>query len=160
MSKESLLELEFFNLFKNNDDRIQYSLSKEEKVRADYSSYDKLKFDVKGINATSQGTGDYIRLTIATISGEKREYHNGVLFVAQKDHDAQPDYFGTVSLDKERGGPTLRLAAWKKVGEKAGDFLSVAISEHMAKQQGESDASSSTQKSNQHQSPDLDDVPF
>lgn len=137
MSKEALLnDVKNFNLFKNTNEKVQYVLSKEERVTAAYSAWEKDKFDVKGISAVTK-TGDaYIRLQVATIHGDKREYHNGALFkMKEKTGEKQPDFTGNLNLSNEVGGPVLRMAAWIKKGEKAGDYLSVAISEPRTKEE-------------------------
>lgn len=50
----------------------------------------------------------------------------GVLFQNEKEKDGQPDYTGT--LDFDHLGETLRLAAWKKMGNGKA-FLSLSVSE-------------------------------
>ena len=40
---------------------------------------------------------------------------SGVLFINDKKNDRQPDYTGTLVLDREyRPGDTIKLSAWKK----------------------------------------------
>jgi hypothetical protein len=130
MSKESLLSLGNFNLFKNESEKVQFKVSKDESVQANYNGYDASKYDVRGVVAKSKAGLTFIRLAIATIEGEKREYHNAALFtVKEKKSEKSPDYTGSIDLDNQPGGPKLRLAAWKKKGTKVDIYLSVAISE-------------------------------
>jgi len=132
MSKQSLLTLANFNLFKNTNSEIEFSRSKDDRVPAAYSSYDKQKgYDVRGIRAKS-GTGvSYIRLSIAIANSDgQKEFHNGALFVNdKKETEKHPDFQGSVNLDNKQDGPKLRLSAWKKTGPKSGDYLSVSIQE-------------------------------
>lgn len=146
MSKQSLLTLANFNLFKNSNAEIEFSKSKDERVQAQYSGYDKQKgYDVRGIKAKSGAGVGFIRLSISMLDSEgKREYHNGALFNNdKKTKDNQPDFQGTVNLDNKSDGPKLRLSAWKKKGEKAGDYLSVAIQDYQPRQDGDAGASRS-----------------
>lgn len=54
MSKQSLLTLANFNLFRNTNQEIDFSIAKDHRVQAQYSAYDKQKgFDVRGIRAKS-----------------------------------------------------------------------------------------------------------
>ena len=139
MSKKSLLEVANVNLFKNVNEQIEFSLAKDERTQAHYSGYDKKKgYDVRGVRAKFAGDKTYIRLAIATTEDGKREYHNAALFVNEKKEGKQPDFTGSVNLTKEAKGPKLRLAAWKKVGEKAGEYLSISISEYLPKAEAKS----------------------
>lgn len=132
MSKQSLLTLGNFNLFKNTNSEIEFSMSKDNRVPAAYSSYDKSKgYDVRGIRAKPTGGGaGYIRLSIAILESDgQRTFHNGALFVNEKKADKQPDFQGSINLDNKTDGQKLRLSAWKKTGPKSGDYLSVSIQE-------------------------------
>ena len=132
MSKQSLLTLANFNLFRNSNDQIEFSIAKDNRVMATYSAYDKSKgYDVRGIRAKSSSGVGYIRLSISMVDGNgNREYHNGALFVNdKKQSDKHPDFQGSVNLDNNANGPKLRLSAWKKKGEKAGEYLSISIQE-------------------------------
>ncbi|MBK6616154.1 hypothetical protein [Ottowia sp.] len=48
---------------------------------------------------------------------------------SQKTADKAPDYFGTFNLTREKGGPVLRIAGWKRKGNKEPHtpFISVLI---------------------------------
>lgn len=141
MSKQSLLTLANFNLFRNTNQEIEFSIAKDNRVQAQYSGYDKTKgYDVRGIKAKSAGGVGYIRLSISMVDGNgQREYHNGALFTNdKKTTDKQPDFQGSVNLDNKSDGPKLRLSAWKKKGEKAGDYLSISIQEFQTKDQAAS----------------------
>lgn len=132
MSKQSLLTLANFNLFRNSNAEIEFSKAKDDRVKADYSGYDKSKgYDVRGIKQKSGAGVSYIRLSISMLdSNGQREYHNGALFVNdKKTKDNQPDFQGSVNLDNKSDGPKLRLSAWKKKGDKAGEYLSISIQE-------------------------------
>jgi uncharacterized protein (DUF736 family) len=138
MSKQSLLTLANFNLFRNTNQEIEFSISKDNRVQAQYSGYDKAKgFDVRGIKARSSAGVGYIRLSIGMSDANgQREFHNGALFVNdKKTTDKQPDFQGSVNLDNSKDGPKLRLSAWKKTGEKAGPYLSISIQEFQVKDQ-------------------------
>jgi hypothetical protein len=148
MSKQSLLTLANFNLFKNTNQEIEFSIAKDSRVQAQYSGYDKQKgYDVRGIKAKSAAGKGYIRLSMSMTDGNgQKEYHNGALFVNDKKAEGskQPDFQGSVNLDNVADGPKLRLSAWKKSGEKAGDYLSIAIQEFMTKDQAASQGSQSS----------------
>lgn len=141
MSKQSLLTLANFNLFRNTNSQIEFSIAKDNRVQAGYSAYDKSKgYDVRGIRQKSAAGVGYIRLSISMIDGAgNREYHNGALFVNdKKETDKQPDFQGSVNLDNKTDGPKLRLSAWKKTGEQAGDYLSVSIQEFQSREEAAS----------------------
>ncbi|OLP04498.1 hypothetical protein [Rhodoferax antarcticus] len=131
MSKQNLLRLANFNVFQNTNEKIEFSLSKDNRVQAQYSGYDKDKgYDVRGVRQKSAAGKGYIRLSVALIDGESRSYFNGALFKNDKKTELkQPDFRGSLNLDNQQDGPKLSLAAWIKQGEKAGDYLSIAISE-------------------------------
>ena len=142
MSKQSLLTLGDFNLFRNTNKDIEFSKAKDDRVQAEYSAYDKQKgYDVRGIRARSEAGVPFIRLSISILNSDGgRDYHNAALFTNdKKTTDKHPDFQGTVNLDNKKDGPKLRLSAWKKKGEKAGDYLSVSIRDYQPKQEGESD---------------------
>jgi len=87
----------------------------------------------KSSTASSTPKG-FIRLSISLIENGSRTYFNGALFKNErKESDKQPDMQGSINLDNQPGGPKLRLAAWKKTGDKAGDYLSIAIQEYQSK---------------------------
>lgn len=131
MSKQNLLRLANFNVFQNTNEKIEFSLSRDNRVQAQYSGYDKDKgYDVRGVRQKSSAGKGYIRLSVSLIDGEARTYFNGALFKNEKkDSDKQPDFRGSLNLDNQQDGPKLALAAWIKKGEKAGDYLSIALSE-------------------------------
>lgn len=133
MSKQFLLTLANFNLFSNTNPEIEFSINKDTRVQAQYSGYDKPKgFDVRGIRAKSAAGSGYIRLSLSIVDDQnQREYHNGALFVNDKKMtEKHPDFQGSVNLDNKTDGPKLRLSAWKKTGEKAGDYLAISIQEY------------------------------
>ncbi len=148
MSKQFLLTLANFNLFRNTNPEIEFSIAKDNRVQAQYSAYDKTKgYDVRGIRAKSGAGVGYIRLSISTTTdgGGNREYHNGALFVNDKKQtDKQPDFQGSVNLDNKADGPKLRLSAWKKAGAKAGDYLSISIQEFQSRDESKPQANQST----------------
>lgn len=138
MSKQSLLTLANFNLFRNTNSEIEFSISKDNRVPAAYSSYDKQKgYDVRGIRSKSSTGVSYIRLSIAIANSDgQKEFHNGALFVNdKKETEKQPDFQGSVNLDNKADGPKLRLSAWKKSGPKSGEYLSVSIQEFREREQ-------------------------
>ena len=142
MSKATLLSIANVNLFVNTNEKVEFSLSKDQRVQAQYSGYDKDKcYDIRGVRAKSAAGKGFIRLSFALIAADgTRSYVNGALFKNdKKTADKQPDMQGSLNLDNKTDGPKLRLAAWKKVGEKAGDYLSIAIQEYQA-QAGTPDA--------------------
>lgn len=133
MSKQSFLRLANVNLFQNSNDKIEFSLSRDNRVVAQYSSYDTTKgYDVRGVRQKVAATGKvYIRLSFALIEGDTRSYFNGALFKNErKTSEKQPDYRGTINLDNQSDGPKLSLSAWIKNGTKSGDYLSISISEY------------------------------
>ena len=136
MSKATLVKLANLNIFRNQNPEIEFSITKDQRVQAQYSAYDKAKgYDVRGIRATSGDGKTYIRLTISLAEeGSVRQYFNGALFYQKQEPGSkQPEYTGSLNLDNKKDGPKLRLAAWPKQGEKAGPYLSVAISEFREK---------------------------
>ena len=135
MSKQNLLRLANFNVFQNTNEKIEFSLSKDNRVQAQYSGYDKDKgYDIRGVRQKSTAGKGYIRLSVALIDGDSRQYYNAALFKNDKKAiEKQPDFRGSLNLDNQQDGPKLSLAAWIKSGEKAGDYLSIAISEFQSK---------------------------
>jgi uncharacterized protein (DUF736 family) len=133
--KAAALALANVNLFANVNAKVQFFKAKDDAVVADYTAFDKEKgYDIKGIN-TSGGNGvKYIRLSIAVDVDGKRQYLNGALFPeASKKSEKAPDFSGVINFDDKS---TLRLAAWNKTGEKAGSYLSLAITEPRPKTEG------------------------
>lgn len=134
MSKTAILAIGNFNLFKANpkegQEHPKFQVDKETKVNADYSFYDKEKgIDVRGIRVSgnaAEGKKPYIRISISIKEGDKRSYINGALFASEKKTENQPEMTGTLNIGEDK----LRLAAWKKTGAKAGDFLSIRVSEY------------------------------
>ena len=130
MSKSAILAIKNINLFTNDNPEIQFSLSREEKVTAQYSAYDKEKgYDLRGVRAKSAAGQGYIRLVLSLVGaqGEKRAYFQGALFKNEKkETEKAPDFRGSITVSE---GVKLALSAWIKTGEKAGQYLSVAISE-------------------------------
>ncbi|AJZ56446.1 hypothetical protein OI25_8146 (plasmid) [Paraburkholderia fungorum] len=128
-----------FSLFKNTVDGITFNKSKDEKVRADYNGNGSErdgaeKIQIIGIKALSQGGKQYIRLVFIDRNGLDNEYHNAALFLNEKkDGEKQPDYTGSIDLDRD-GNERLRLAAWLKNSDRAGRYLSVSVSEFLAKE--------------------------
>ncbi|WP_350357257.1 hypothetical protein [Paraburkholderia fungorum] len=92
------------------------------------------KIQIIGIKALSQGGKQYIRLVFIDRNGLDNEYHNAALFLNEKkDGEKQPDYTGSIDLDRD-GNERLRLAAWLKNSDRAGRYLSVSVSEFLAKE--------------------------
>lgn len=154
MSKLTLLALANVNLFVNTNEKVEFSISKDQRVQAQYSGYDKAKgYDIRGVRAKSAAGKGFIRLSFSLIDDQgQRAYFNGALFKNDKKSAAnQPDMQGSLNLDNKTDGPKLRLAAWKKVGEKAGDYLSIAIQEFQAQTGSGTGANSGAF--------DVDDVP-
>ena len=123
-----------FSLFKNTTDGITFNKSKDDKVRADYngngSERDAAdKIQIIGIKALSSAGKQYIRLVFIDRTGLDNTYYNAALFLNEKkDSEKQPDYTGSVDLDRD-GNECLRLAAWLKTSDRAGRYLSVSVSE-------------------------------
>lgn len=128
MSKSQILAIKNINLFTNENAEIQFSLSRDEKVTAQYSAYDKEKcYDLRGIRTKSKAGQGYIRLVLSLTGGEKRQYFQGALFKNdKKESDKSPDFRGSITVEED---VKLALAAWIKTGDKAGKYLSIAISE-------------------------------
>ena len=137
MSKQFLLKLANLNLFQTTNQEIEFSIAKGNRVQAQYSNHDKEKgYDIRGIKSKSNAGVGYIRLAIAVVEGNNpRVYYNGALFRNdKKTKDNHPDFQGALNLDNQSDGEKLRLSAWKKVGEKAGEYLSIAIQEFQTHQ--------------------------
>lgn len=141
MSKTNLLRLGNFNLFKNVNPDIEFSVRLGEKVQAAYSAYDKAKgYDVRGIRAQSSKGATYIRISLSLVDDAGREFFNGALFKNEKkEAEAHPDYRGSLNLDNTQDGPKLAMSAWIKTGEKAGMYLSVSITEYREREQHTAD---------------------
>lgn len=65
-------------------------------------------------------------------SGKDIHPNSGVLFInSSKDKENHPDWTGTLTLTpddftlNDRGEVEIRLAAWQRVSEKAGEYLSI-----------------------------------
>lgn len=130
----AILAIGNFNLFKaqpmKDGKHLEFSVRKGEKQNADFSAYEKEKgLDVRGIRVAGDkaaGKKGFIRLSMSLMEGGQRTYFNAALFGAEKKAENQPDMTGSVDVGD---GKKLRLAAWKKTGQTAGDYLSIAISE-------------------------------
>jgi hypothetical protein len=143
MSKQALLTLKNFNLFKaasatEQKTPIEFSIRKGEKVPAEFSSYDKDKgWDIRGIRIKGDkaaGKKGYIRLSVSVTENGKREFYNAALFGAEKKGEKSPDLTGSLTLTDGKDGEKLRLAAWKKTGPKSGEYLSISVSEYQPKE--------------------------
>lgn len=132
MSQSAILNIKNINLFTNENPEIQFSLSRDEKVTAQYSAYDKEKgYDLRGVRAKSKAGKGYIRMVLSLTGdeGSKRQYFQAALFKNdKKDTDKAPDFRGSVQFS-ENQDDKLALAAWIKTGDKAGKYMSIAISE-------------------------------
>lgn len=69
-------------------------------------------------------------------TGDFDDTDRGVLFVNDKDgNEARPDFTGNLAINPEDYEPgedgliRIRLAAWKKDSDKAGEYLSLAASQ-------------------------------
>jgi uncharacterized protein (DUF736 family) len=88
------------------------------------STQDPTVTKIVAVKATSKAGQPYYRLLVIRKTGEQTVYHDGALFKNErKENQNQPDLTGSLDLDKD--GNRLRLAAWMKTGEKAGPYLSV-----------------------------------
>lgn len=88
------------------------------------SSQDPTISKIVAVKATSKAGQPYYRLLVIRKDGENTIYHDGALFRNErKEAQNQPDLTGSLDLDKD--GNRLRLAAWMKTSEKAGQYLSV-----------------------------------
>lgn len=154
MSKSKILAIKNINLFTNENAEIQFSLSREQKVTAQYSAYDKEKaYDLRGIRAKSKAGKGYIRLVLSLSGAEKREYFQGALFKNEKKEGAKsPDFRGSVTVNED---VKVALAAWIKTGDKAGQYLSIAISEFRS----ETAPATSAPKSQSRDPFDMNDEP-
>lgn len=155
MSKSKILAIKNINLFTNENAEIQFSLSREQKVTAQYSAYDKEKaYDLRGIRAKSKAGKGYIRLVLSLSGAEKREYFQGALFKNEKKEGAKsPDFRGSVTVNDD---VKVALAAWIKTGDKAGQYLSIAISEFRSET---APATSHAPKSQSRDPFDMNDAP-
>lgn len=112
-------------VFTNKNDKVRFFTKKDESVPATMSGFEDGKYDLKLLAGAKDGK-EYIRIS-AKADGE---YVRGVLFPTQaKKTDKSPDYYGQLEVD---GKTVARLSAWKKVGAKAGEFLSISIQEPTA----------------------------
>jgi hypothetical protein len=126
-------------IFSNTDNAIVFSKSKDEKVTANYNGNGARddgadKIQIIGIKALSAAGAKYLRLCFIdrSIPGATASYYNGALFINDKrTEDKQPDYTGTVDLDRE-GSNRLRVAGWIKFDRNEKPFLSLSVSEFQA----------------------------
>lgn len=112
-------------VFTNKSDKVLFHTSKDTKVQATMAGFDKDKgYDLKLLAGNKDGK-EYIRVEAVAES----EFLNGVLFPTKnKKTDKSPDYYGQLDTRGENGDVIVaRLAGWKKVGAKAGEFLSISI---------------------------------
>ena len=133
-SKEVLLALKGFNLFRNTKSEVEFSLNKETKVKASHSYYDKTKgLDIRALYLKNEGSPEksYTRLSVSLTIDGRKEFFNGALFmVSDKKGEKSPDFTGVLNLDSSKDGSKLRLAGWKKTSDKAGSYLSCSIQEY------------------------------
>lgn len=127
MSKAAIKLIAIKNVlvFNNVSDKVQFFTKKDEKVKATMSGYDKDKgYDIKLLAANKDGK-EYIRVQV----NAENEFLNGVLFPTKEKRSANsPDYYGQLDARSDNGDVIVaRLAAWKKTGPKAGEFLSLSI---------------------------------
>ncbi len=83
--------------------------------------------DVKGVRiAAFAKTGKESGRPFYSLAiGEKGARVYGALFPnGKKEKDGQPDYTGSIDL---ADGVKLYVSGWKKTGEKAGDYISLAV---------------------------------
>jgi hypothetical protein len=107
------------------------------------SSQDPTISKIVAVKATSKAGQPYYKLLVIRKEGEQTVYHDGALFQNErKQNQNQPDLTGSLDLDKD-GNNRLRLAAWMKAGEKAGQYLSV-VGELPRKAPAESAASTAS----------------
>ena len=86
-----------------------------------------------------EGDGSNYMSFALEISRELKFY--GAIFpTTEKTAEKAPDYYGTFNLTKEKGGPTLRIAGWKRKGKQPPHtpFISIVIEPHQ-KKPGEGD---------------------
>jgi hypothetical protein len=56
------------------------------------------------------------------------KYYGAIFATKEKKSDNSPDYYGTLNLTREKNGPELRIAGWKRVGKETGvPFISIVI---------------------------------
>ena len=134
-----------FNLFTNNNDKIMFFKSKNEKVKADYNLYDREgQLSVKGIKATSAKAPAFIKLSMEVGEGDSREFARGALFPSpRKTSKAAPDMTGKL----ECGEVSKRLAAWHKKSDKCVEYISIAITAFEHEEAKEADAQASASAS-------------
>lgn len=63
------------------------------------------------------------------------KFYGAIFPTNEKTAEKAPDYFGTLNLTKDKGGPTLRMAGWKRKGKQPPHtaFISVVIEPHQPK---------------------------
>lgn len=91
------------------------------------SSQDPAVQKIVGVKALAKNGQPYYKITIVRKDGDRPVYYDGALFPNDRkvEGSRQPDLTGSLDLDKE-SGRRLRLAAWVKTGQKAGQYLSVS----------------------------------
>lgn len=111
-------------VFTNKNDKVRFFTKKDESVPATMSGFEDGKYDLKLLAGAKDGK-EYIRVEAVSAG----EFVNGVLFPTKaKKTDKSPDYYGQLETRGENGDVIVaRLAAWKKTGPKAGDYLSISI---------------------------------
>lgn len=85
---------------------------------------------IKGAAWTKESRDDpnvkYLSLQIELSRDLK--YYGAIFATKEKRSDASPDYYGTLNLTKDKNGPELRIAGWKRKGKETGVvFISVLI---------------------------------
>lgn len=128
MSKAAtkLIALANVLVFANQSDKVQFFASKDTKVKATMAGFDTGKgYDVKLLAGEKDGK-EYIRVQ----ANAEGEFVNGVLFPTKaKKTEKSPDYYGQLEAKDGEGNNVIvaKLSAWKKTGQKAGEFLSISI---------------------------------
>lgn len=155
------------SLFQNKNDKVQFSKSKSEKVKADYngngSDKDGMdKVQVIGIK-TKNNAGDknFIKLTFVDRSKDgSTQFYNGAIFANdRKEKDGQPDFTGSLEINRE-GNEKLRLAAWLKTTKTDEKYLSIAVSEYKNQDEAAADEAVANAPAVETAGATPDDFPF
>lgn len=85
---------------------------------------------IKGAAWTKESRNDpKVRyLSIQIELSRDLKYYGAIFATKEKHSDNSPDYYGTLNLTREKSGPELRIAGWRRKGKESGiKFISVLI---------------------------------
>lgn len=114
---------------------IEFSISKDEKVKALFSGYKKGVYDIRFITAKKPKSQEiFMRISLALDHADgKKRFFNGAFFTnAHKvQGDQKPNYTGVLNLDQQKNGEKMAMSVWLKTSDnpETGKYYTVRFRE-------------------------------